>query len=272
MAVHAKSSLIRLLDNIYAVPVTIAAYTRFPGVYAFILVRQDPPGIILFDTGGLGSGRIIYNAMKANGLNPDDLKAVAITHWHADHTGGLAELAKMLDPASKPLKVYMGDKDIILMLDRKPHKLVIHPNLRIPVAYMPGRTPPPEDAEFIPLTPGSDENPLSDWDIEYIPTPGHTPGHTSYLHRPTGSLFSGCGLSLIGKNTVGIHFMSTDHKKALESARMLAKTDFTYHWPVHWGINMAKIPRDKRVPIRKDAVFWTYRILGFYPLFRYPAT
>ncbi|MCD6570493.1 MAG: MBL fold metallo-hydrolase [Deltaproteobacteria bacterium] len=264
-----SKGIIKLGNDIYAIKAKIFAHIFVPGVYVFLLVRRDPFGLLLFDTGGLGSGPIIYNAIKELGFSPNDLRGVAISHWHSDHTGGLRGLIKRLSPSSPPVKIYVGERDLPLMLNRMPHKLFFHPILHIPIIHPPGRTPPLEYVRFVPLSPDNKENPLAEWGVEFIPTPGHTPGHTSYLHTASGALFSGCGLNLIGKHTVGLHPMQGDHKLALESAQKLAGLDFKYHYPVHWGLKGEEIPIEKRIPV-KGPVSWLYRFFGFYPLFRYP--
>ncbi len=48
----------------------------------------------LFDTGG--SGEVLLHNLEVLGLDPRRLRAVAISHAHADHTGGLAALLPFL--------------------------------------------------------------------------------------------------------------------------------------------------------------------------------
>lgn len=56
---------------------------------------------ILFDTGARGS--ILLNNMKKLGIKPDLVEEIFISHYHLDHTGGLAELLRV-NPSAKVYK------------------------------------------------------------------------------------------------------------------------------------------------------------------------
>ncbi|MEA2103004.1 MAG: MBL fold metallo-hydrolase [Thermodesulfobacteriota bacterium] len=264
--------IIRLQDNFYAIRTKWLGHVpagAVSGTYVFLMVRPDPFGLLLFDTGGPGSGPVICDAIKRLGFSPDDLKGITISHWHKDHTGGLAALIKRIDPGSSPIPIYVGERDLPLMLYRMPHRLICHPLLHIPIPHRPGRVPPLEKVRFVPLVPGSKENPLAGWGIEPIATPGHTPGHTSFMHPASGTLLPGCGLAMLGRDTVGIVMMYWNRKIKVESALRLAKMDFKYLYPVHFVPTNQEIPLERRLPARGPWT-WLLRILGCYPIFRYP--
>jgi 7,8-dihydropterin-6-yl-methyl-4-(beta-D-ribofuranosyl)aminobenzene 5'-phosphate synthase len=61
---------------------------------------ETPEGNLLFDTGG-SSGVLMHN-LTYLGLDPSTLNAVAISHAHYDHTGGLPALLARV-PARTPL-------------------------------------------------------------------------------------------------------------------------------------------------------------------------
>ncbi|MCD6569183.1 MAG: MBL fold metallo-hydrolase [Deltaproteobacteria bacterium] len=267
-----SEGIIKLSNDIYAIRTKWLAHVParlISGTYVFLMVRRNPFGLLLFDTGGPGSGPVIYNAIKKLGFSPNDLQGVAISHWHKDHTGGLASLIKRIDPGPRPIKIYVGERDLPLMLNRMPHRLICHPVLHIPIPHRPGRIPPLEKVRFVPLVPDSQENPLAEWGIEFIPTPGHTPGHTSFMHTSSGTLLPGCGLAMLGKDTVGIVMMYWDRKIKVKSALKLAKLDFRYLYPVHFMLSDREIPLEKRMPA-KGPWSWLLRLLGCYPIFRYP--
>ncbi len=68
---------------------------------AFAVWVEDEAGqAVLFDTGG--SGEVLLHNLGVLGLDPRRLSALAISHAHADHTGGLAALLPLL-PAGTPL-------------------------------------------------------------------------------------------------------------------------------------------------------------------------
>jgi len=266
-----SSGIIQLSDNFYAIKTKWLAHVPFQilsATYCFLMVKQDSRELLLFDTGGPGTGPIIYNAIKKIGFSPNDLKGITISHWHKDHTGGLAALIKRID-TSQPIEIYVGEKDLPLMLSRAPHKLIFHPKLHIPVPHRPGRIPPLKKVKFIGLDSQKKENPLAKWGIEFIPTPGHTPGHTSFFHRPSATLLPGCGLAHLGKDTVGIVMMYWNRKIKEKSAQKLAKLNFKYLYPVHLTLNAKEIPIEKRIPATKGAWVYFLKILGCYPIFKY---
>jgi glyoxylase-like metal-dependent hydrolase (beta-lactamase superfamily II) len=111
------------------------------------------------------------------GFKPGDFHRVLLTHLHGDHVGGLA--------AFDPRRVW-----------------VARPEWE-PVARFPGRLTrfltAPVPSGFVPSVFDFDGPPLlgferswpvtSDGSMVALPTPGHSPGHTSYLvRRPQGDV------------------------------------------------------------------------------------
>ena len=60
---------------------------RLQTTWGFGCVVTGLEKTILFDTGG--DGRILLTNMRTCGIKPDEIKAVVLSHIHADHTGGL---------------------------------------------------------------------------------------------------------------------------------------------------------------------------------------
>lgn len=100
LAAPEPDSRAALTDGYLHVPRKVAG-----GVWAFVqpkfliqpfgnvtLIEQSD-GFVLIDTGGSpGAGRRIVQHVRALGSKP--VKTVVITHWHADHPLGLAEILK----------------------------------------------------------------------------------------------------------------------------------------------------------------------------------
>lgn len=169
-----------LLDRTWTPPLPIHAW-----------VVEHPEGVLLIDTGetartaepgyfprwhpyyrfGLREEVApeveVGPALRALGIQPDDVRWVVMTHLHTDHAGGLGHVT-----GSEVLVSREELEDSTGALGRirgyLPH--------RWPVGFSP--TPVP----FVPeaFGPFTDSYPLTrDADIRLVPTPGHTRGHLS---------------------------------------------------------------------------------------------
>lgn len=237
---------------------------------SFIIKNEDKPGILVIDTCGYGSGKIIFDGIKSQGLNPADITGIALTHWHGDHTGGLAELIYLITEAGGgPVKVFIHEADAERFMSQRGEFITIHPLIKLPVFHKPGKVPSKNEIELVKLSDAADNNPLEYWGVEPIHTPGHTPGHTSYLHKESLSLFSGCGLSLFGSSNVGIVPVFNDRKLQIESAHKLMEMEFKFLYPAHMNLRTDEISLQKRIPF-KGKISFIDRITGTLPLFRYP--
>jgi metallo-beta-lactamase class B len=132
-------------------------YIGLGWVGAWVLKTSD--GLILFDTLNNTDEvkTILLPGMKEFGLDPAQIKYIALTHGHGDHFGG----AKYLQDTYKP-HVLLSDLDWQLIEKR-----------------------PTEAAEKLPgptrdmVVKGGDTLTLGDVTIRFLLTPGHTPATVS---------------------------------------------------------------------------------------------
>lgn len=73
--------------------------------------------LVLVDAGLTGHERMLAN-MRADGLDPERVSTIVLTHYHADHSGGIAPLkratgAKLAVPAEAAQAVRTADADQI---------------------------------------------------------------------------------------------------------------------------------------------------------------
>lgn len=261
---------VKLQEGIFSVRGTwMGNISLFP-TRSFVLKNKKNSGILVIDTCGSGSGKIIADAVKNIGLNPADITGIALTHWHGDHTGGLAELVSLVSQCGGgPVRVFMHKDDRGIFLKQKAEFIKIHPSIKLPVYHKPGKAPDEKNYKLISLSNDPGENPLREWDVEFIHTPGHTPGHTSYLHNQSMSLFSGCGLSLFGNSTVGLVPVFYNREEQVESAHKLMGMEFDYLYPAHMNLRHDAIPLKARIPFKGKPAL-ADRLTGTLPLFRYP--
>ncbi|WP_053709248.1 MBL fold metallo-hydrolase [Streptomyces sp. NRRL B-3648] len=152
-------------------------------VTAYLLLGRRP---VVVDSGVPGSGRKVYEQVAEQGVDPDDISVIVVTHGHIDHFGGAAELSRL---TGAPIAAHVGD-------------LGQYTSGRVREPYLPtgslGRllaTLPPFHVRAEPFTPQvlvRGEMPLADYGIDarIVPTPGHTAGSVSVLTE-AGDLVAG---------------------------------------------------------------------------------
>lgn len=194
--------------------------TRYRFVNAF-LVREDDGFTLVDTTVSRGADELIAAARNAG----TDIKRIALTHGHGDHVGSL-----------DALKGALGDDIEVLMpqLDAR-----IHDGEQVVDGKPPGSWPKIKTKPDVRLAGGERIGSL-----EVVPTPGHTPGHVSYLDTRDRSVIVGDVYTTIGGTAVSNHFylrfplaaMATwDKAKDLDSARKLRELDPTLIVVGHGG-------------------------------------
>ncbi|RYZ74707.1 MAG: subclass B3 metallo-beta-lactamase [Lysobacteraceae bacterium] len=141
-------------------------YVGTCGISALLLT--SPQGHVLVDGATPQAGAQILANIRALGFKPEDVRAIVLSHEHVDHAGGLAELQRVTGapvlaraPAVPILQRGASDRSDPQLLSLKGFA---------PVAGVKAIA----DDDVVRV------GPLS---LAAIPTPGHTPGGTSWTWR-----------------------------------------------------------------------------------------
>jgi glyoxylase-like metal-dependent hydrolase (beta-lactamase superfamily II) len=181
---------------------------------AYIIIRDK---LVVIDTGIPGSGKIILSYIRDNlHREPAEVRTVILTHFHADHIGGVQELKKAV--CGLKTAIHEADAGYVTGTIPLPH----YPGfrgllLRLFVLLRPSFFQP----DFL----------LKDGDriegLTCIHIPGHTPGSIGLLDETSKTLFAGDTLRSDGKTieAAGAGF-TLDPVREQESILKLAALDF----------------------------------------------
>ena len=202
---------VQLAPGVWRIPLA-----PFDLLNAFLL-EGDDGSLTLLDAGTRRAPRRVLPALAGLGRAPGDLTHLLLSHAHADHAGGAEGIA-----STTGSRVLAHERETIYLREgRMPTPDRSARGGRLLARSPAGRFTPVEvdetfvDGALLPLSGG----------LRVVHTPGHTPGHCSFLHSPSGVLLVGDALF----NVRGLRSVTspcTDVRQARESAHRLGDLDF----------------------------------------------
>jgi glyoxylase-like metal-dependent hydrolase (beta-lactamase superfamily II) len=200
----AGTAALPIADGVWRIPTSIG---DFVNSYAF----ANADGTFTVVDAGLSlrwCNRKLRRGLDSIGATGDKVSRLVATHAHSDHVGGLARL---VGQTGAPVAVH--EREAVYLRDG-----------RVP-RFANGRS-----GTFAKVTVAEeflDGTVLPDaGGLRVIHTPGHSPGHVSLLHEPTGVLVTGDALF----NVRGIRYaprsLCTDPELNRKSADALGDLDF----------------------------------------------
>jgi hydroxyacylglutathione hydrolase len=176
---------------------------------------------ILIDTGtGQHNKETLQNLDKFSSI--DKISKIILTHKHADHSGGAAELSAELG-----VKVYAHELD---------GQALVEGDGASTGAIMFGFIQQKVDITFIA---GGDTIDCGDLELEIIHTPGHSPGSVSLYDSESKSIF--CGDLVFMDGGVGRWDLpGGEYKELVRSVEKILEREIDNFYPGHGPANEGK--------------------------------
>lgn len=202
---------VELAKGIWRIPTA-----PFDLVNSFLLADDDG-SLTLVDAGLKRADKKVLAALAGLGRSPLDVQRIVLTHAHPDHAGGLAA-AKAVTGAA----VLAHEREAIYLHSGRPPQL--------DRGSLGGRVLGLARTRFAKV---DVDHTFHDGELlevggglRVVHTPGHSPGHVSLLHEPTGVLITGDAIF----NVRGLRYspatFCTDIRLSRESADRLADLEY----------------------------------------------
>ena len=176
----------------------------------YLVRREGSDRALLIDPGD--EAQKLQGAMEQLGVEPE---AILLTHTHFDHIGAVAPLAR-----ATGAPVYCPREELPVLAD--------------PSAFFGAMFGPVEGWEAEHAIDGGQRLQLAGFDVDVVATPGHSPGHVTFVID--GALFSG---DVLFQGSIGrTDLPGADHETLMESLAGLLERfdDDTKVHPGHMGL------------------------------------
>lgn len=225
----AKEATVPLAPGVWRIPL-LGDWTNG------FLFRDADDQVTVVDMGLPFSGRRVMAALASIGSGPSDVTRLLLTHCHSDHVGGAAYVQQQ---TGRAVDVHADDAPYVRTGTQPPRDPAHLPLLfrllgRRESAGTPVRVGEElTDGQVLPVAGG----------LRVIHTPGHSPGHVSYLHESSGVLITGDALF----NVLGVRWpvkaFCTDFAMTQQTAHRLAEEEYAVAAFTH-GPEIRERPRE----------------------------
>jgi glyoxylase-like metal-dependent hydrolase (beta-lactamase superfamily II) len=229
-----RDAAIQLAPNVWRIPTLVG---DFINSFAFV---DDDGSVTLVDTGLAKAPPRIVAGLEAMGKHPRDVVRILLTHVHPDHAGGAAEMSRL---TGVPVQVHDDDRPSAVA-----GTIVNKPDQRFLSGRLVGRLPAGGFPRFDPGEPLTDGQVLDvGGGLRVVHTPGHSPGHVSFLHEETRTLITGDAIFNVFWLR-GIHLspraLCSDFMLTRKTAHRLAELEYDVAAFTH-GTDIRDNPREK---------------------------
>src|SRR5687768_2926966 len=205
---------VQVADGVWRIPTTPADFINS------YLVEGADGTLTLVDAGMRGAHKKLLAALDELGRKPGDVTHLLLTHAHADHTGGARRMQEETGSAVSTHEreaVYVREGRMPAsdsstfggrLMSRLPGKAKGFAPVELASTF--------EDGDVLPLAGG----------ITVVHTPGHTPGHCSFLHPSSGVLITADAIFNVRGLRYSFKNSCTDVRLSRDSAARLGELDF----------------------------------------------
>jgi glyoxylase-like metal-dependent hydrolase (beta-lactamase superfamily II) len=211
---------------------------RIPLIGDFVngfMLRDDDGQVTLIDMGIGSSGARVMAGLRSIGSDPSDVTRLMLTHCHPDHAGGAAYVSH---ETGKPVDVHAEDAEYV----RSGTQPDVDQTSRIGKLFR--RLPEPKtekvpvgeelaDGQVVPFAGG----------IRVVHTPGHSPGHASYLLEESGVLITGDAIFNVLGRRWPPKMLCSNFAMTKKTAHRLAELDYSTAAFTH-GPEIQEKPRE----------------------------
>lgn len=208
----AKAATVPLAPGVWRIPL-IGDWTN-----GFML-RDADGQVTLIDMGLPFSGPKVMAALRSIGSGPGDVTRLMLTHCHPDHVGGAAHVSR---ETGRPVDVHAQDAEFV-RTGTQPD-----PDPAFRLGRLMNRLPGPKqqkvtigeeltDGQVVPFAGG----------IRVVHTPGHSPGHVSYLHEESGVLITGDAIFNVLGRRWPLKFLCSDFTMTQQTAHRLGELEYS---------------------------------------------
>jgi len=205
-------SPVPLADGVWRIPTVGRS-----AVNSFVFLDDDAT-LTLVDAGMRGAPRRLCAALAEIGKRPTDVSRILLTHAHTDHVGGADAMR-----ARTGAPVHIHDDDAgFLRAGRPPPRDPARPLGRVLALAQRHLPSCPVDETFL-------EGDIVGvaGGIRVLHTPGHSPGHCSFLHPRSGVLITGDALFNL-RDRVAYSYAAncSDFTMSTQTAERLGEVDY----------------------------------------------
>jgi glyoxylase-like metal-dependent hydrolase (beta-lactamase superfamily II) len=208
----AKAPTVQLAPGVWRIPLIGDFVNGF-------MLRDADGQVTLVDMGIGSSGAKVLAALRSVGSGPGEVTRLLLTHCHPDHAGGAAYVSR---ETGRPVDIHAADAEYVRSGTQPP----ADPSSRLGRLLRALPQPKQEkvtvgeeltDGQVVPVAGG----------LRVVHTPGHSPGHVSYLHEESGVLITGDAIFNVLGRRWPPKLLCSNYVMTQQTAHRLAELDYS---------------------------------------------